>query len=77
VVLSEDKTEAYLFFYSLLNAYICCKLLRMVEFRLGDREINVDWVHNCGYHPTLANEVHKFIQGLKWESIYKERKEEL
>ena len=72
VVLSQDKTEAYLFNYSILNAYACCKLMRLVEFRLGNRELSIDWVHNCGYHPALAGEVHKFIEGLKWECLRKE-----
>ena len=66
VVLTRDRREAYLFFNVLLNAYICCKLLSAIKLRTGGRELGVEWVHSCGYHPEVASEVHNFIRGLEW-----------
>ena len=37
VVLSKDKTEAYLFYSSMINAYACWKLLRVMRLRVAGR----------------------------------------
>ena len=59
VVLSQDMTEAYIFFDSIVNAYICSKLLKAIRLRSND--LTIEWVHNCGYHPDVSNEVHHFV----------------
>jgi hypothetical protein len=68
VVLNNDKTEAYIFFTSLLNAYICFKLLRALNLGAASKAFGVEWVYHCGYHSDVANEVHRFVNSMKWET---------
>lgn len=52
--MTHDRTDAYIFFNSFINAYISYKLLRNTKIRGGSLEIVMDWVHNNDIHPEIS-----------------------
>ena len=69
VSLTRDSCEAYIFFNSFLNAYICYKTLRQCQLRGGSMVLMVDWVNTSSMHPEMVSEVSLFINGLDWHSL--------
>ena len=68
--MTHDRTDAYIFFNSFINAYISYKLLRSTKIRGGSLEVLMDWVHNNDIHPEISTEVHLFINSLNWENLF-------
>lgn len=68
--MTNDNTDAYVFFNSFINAYISYKMLRNAKIRGGSLEILMDWVHNNDIHPEVSAEVHIFINSLNWENLF-------
>ena len=50
VAITSDKRDAYVFFNSLVHAYICYKLINQATLR-GGAEMRAEWVHHHTYHP--------------------------
>lgn len=68
--MTHERTDAYIFFNSFINAYIAYKMLRHTKLRGGSLEILMDWVHNNDVHPEVSSEVHLFINSLNWENLF-------
>ena len=76
VSLSTDRTEAYIFFNSFLNAYICLKMLRGCELRGGSMRLVAEWVATSSISQEMTSEVGAFINGLNWQSLFETRRQE-
>ena len=65
VSVTLDKKDAYVFFNSMLQAYICYKLVNQATLR-GGAELRADWVHHQACHPEIASQMHSFINSLRY-----------